>query len=177
MIELIKRLVGADAARGISAAPTAGGPQGGGPSAGPSTGRDSPEGREVHLAACAVFLEAAYIDNEFDPRELEAILSAFEDEYGLASEDVLELKRASERERARSLDLWTFTNVINEHYSNDEKARLVELLWRLVYADGRMDEHENYFMHKLAKLLRLTHRDLIEAKLRVLHPGNESDDG
>jgi len=101
----------------------------------------------------------------------------FENEYGLSSEDVLELNKASERELAKSLDLWTFTNVINEHYSNDEKTRLVELLWRLVYADGKMDEHENYLMHKLAKLLRLTHRDLIGAKLRVLHPQSGSSDG
>jgi uncharacterized tellurite resistance protein B-like protein len=44
----------------------------------------------------------------------------------------------------------------------------VELLWELVYSDGKMDGHENYFMHKLARLLRLTHRDLIDAKLRVI---------
>ncbi len=162
MIDLIKKLVGADTARAGGENPAAEGSSG---------------GRSVRLAACAVFLEAAHIDNEFDPRELESILRAFEDEYGLASEDVLELKRASEKELARSLDLWTFTNVINEHYSNDEKTRLVELLWRLVYADGKMDEHENYFMHKLAKLLRLTHRDLIDAKLKVLHPQNGSADG
>jgi len=119
----------------------------------------------------------ARIDNEFDERERQHILRVFEDEYGLSSEDVVELGKASEAELARSLDLWTFTNVINEHYSDDEKARLVELLWRVVYADGKMDEHENYFMHKLSRLLRLTHRDLIDAKLRVLHPQDGSGGG
>jgi len=162
MIDLIKRLVGADTAHGGGALPRA---------------EQHSQGRDVHLAACAVFLEAAHIDNEFDEREREHILKVFENEYGLSSEDVLELNKASEKERAKSLDLWTFTNVINEHYSNGEKTRLVELLWRLVYADGKMDEHENYFMHKLARLLRLTHRDLIDAKLRVLHPQGGSGDG
>ena len=162
MIELIKKLVGADTAHGSGATPAA---------------DERSQGREVHLAACAVFLEVARIDNEFDESEREHILSVCENEYGLSSEDVLELNKASERELAKSLDLWTFTNVINEHYSNDEKTRLVELLWRLVYADGKMDEHENYLMHKLAKLLRLTHRDLIGAKLRVLHPQSGSSDG
>ena len=159
MIDFIKRLVGANAAPGTGAEQASDGPS---------------KERDVHLAACAVFLEAAHIDNEFDPREMETILGVFVSEYGLSSEEVVELKRASEKELARSLDLWTFTNVINEHYTNQEKSRLVELLWRLVYADGKMDEHENYFMHKLAKLLRLTHRDLIDAKLRVLHPQDDS---
>jgi uncharacterized tellurite resistance protein B-like protein len=162
VIDLIKKLVGANTARGDGPPPAA---------------DAAAEKREVHLAACAVFLEVAHIDNEFDPREMENILKVFEDEYGLPSADVLELKRASEKELARSLDLWTFTNVINEHYSNEEKTRLVELLWRLVYADGKLDEHENYFMHKLARLLRLTHRDLIDAKLRVLHPQDRSSGG
>jgi uncharacterized tellurite resistance protein B-like protein len=163
VIDLIKRLVSRDTAHETGANPT------------PADGCS--KGREVHLAACAVFLEVARIDNEFDERERQHILRVFEDEYGLSSEDVVELGKASEAELARSLDLWTFTNVINEHYSDDEKARLVELLWRVVYADGKMDEHENYFMHKLSRLLRLTHRDLIDAKLRVLHPQDGSGGG
>ena len=134
----------------------------------PPVGQDSGV-RDVHLAACAVFLEMAEVDNEFDGRERDHILTVFENQFGLAPEDVVGLKKAAVEAVARSKDYWTFTNVINQHYTNDEKCRLAELLWELVYADGRMDEHENYLMHKLAKLLRLTHRDLINAKLEVLH--------
>ncbi len=154
MIDLIKKLIG--------------------------TGKDSPSGdeppaterstgRDVHLAACAVFLEMAGVDNQFDDREQQHILGVFENEYGLPADDVIELKKASVEALAQSKDYWKFTNVINRHFTNDEKYRLVKLLWELVYADGKMDEHENYFMHKLAKLLRLTHRDLVDAKLEVLH--------
>ena len=154
MIDLVKKLIGTG---------TDGRSHGPRPSAEPRRERD------VHLAACAVFLEMAQIDNEFDERERAHILSVFENEFGLPAEDIVELKKASAEELAESKDYWTLTNVINQHYTNEEKYRLVELLWELVYADGKMDEHENYLMHKLAKLLRLTHRDLIEAKLNVLH--------
>lgn len=126
-------------------------------------------GRDVHLAACAVFLEMAQIDNEFDERERDHIVGVFEQEFGLSSEDVIELRKSAAQQLARSKGYWTLTNAINRHYNNEEKYRLVELLWGLVYADGKMDEHENYLMHKLGKLLRLTHRDLIDAKLAVLH--------
>jgi uncharacterized tellurite resistance protein B-like protein len=159
MIDLIRRLMGTEAGGGSTAAPE---------------GQRSPA-RDVHLATCAVFLEMAQIDNEFDGREREQILRVFEREYGVSPEDVTALEKASQDALAESKDHWTFTNVINQHFSNEEKFRLVELLWGLVYADGRMDEHENYFMHKLAKLLRLTHRDLIDAKLRVLHGTQDTE--
>jgi len=44
----------------------------------------------------------------------------------------------------------------------------MELVWKLVYADGILDKHEDYLAHKLAKLLRLSHRELIDAKLKAL---------
>lgn len=162
MIDLIKRLVGAGADE-----------QTGG--AGASGGR--PAKRDVHLAACAVFMEMAQIDDEFDESEREHILDVFQSEFGLTGEEVLELKKASREQLARTKDYWKLTNVINRHYSNEEKYRLVELLWELVYADGKLDEHENYLMHKLVRLLHLTHSDLIDAKLNVLHRRRSGDKG
>lgn len=126
------------------------------------------EPRTLHVATCALFLEMAEIDGEFSSAESERILSMLKEEYGLREEYALEIARASSEERKNSLDLWQFTNLINENYSDDEKIRVVELLWKIVYADGKLDEHEDYLVHKLAKLLRLTHRELIDAKLSVL---------
>jgi uncharacterized tellurite resistance protein B-like protein len=62
-----------------------------------------------------------------------------------------------------------FARVINDQYTPDEKEALVERLWRIVYVDGKMDQHEHYLMNKLSNLLRLSHKQLIDAKLRVLH--------
>lgn len=162
MMDFLKRLMGEEPS---------------GRSAGSGGGEAGRRSRDVHLAACAVFLEMAGIDNEFDERERTQILDVFRSEYGLSAGEIADLKQAAEIELLKAKGHWSFTHVINECFSNEEKSRLVELLWRLVYADGRMDEHENYFIHKLAKLLRLTHRDLIDAKLRVLHgtPPPEED--
>ena len=43
------------------------------------------------------------------------------------------------------------------------------MLWQIVYVDGKMDEQEHYLMGKLSKLLRLSHNQLIDAKLKILH--------
>ena len=47
------------------------------------------------------------------------------------------------------------------------RIEIIETLWSIVYTDGKMDQHEHYLMNKLKNLLRLTHKDLIDAKLKV----------
>jgi len=130
---------------------------------------------DVRIAACALFLEMANIDNEFADEERQHILAILQQEFGLSEAHATELARESAAELKGATDMWRFTNLINENYSNDEKLGVVELLWQIVYADGRLDAHEDYLMHKLGKLLRLPHRDLIAAKLRVLEHGKEGE--
>lgn len=126
---------------------------------------------DLRIATCALFLEMANIDDEFTEEERDSILALLESEYGLDSEHALELARRAMSELEGSVDLWQFTNLINENYTEEEKLRVVELLWRIVYADGKLDAHEDSLVHKLAKLLRLTHKQLIAEKLKVLHDG------
>jgi uncharacterized tellurite resistance protein B-like protein len=76
--------------------------------------------------------------------------------------------QAAEDELEKSIDLWQFAKRINENYSTEEKIKIIETVWHLIYTDGVLDQHEDYLVHKLAKLLRLTHEQLIDAKLKVL---------
>ena len=45
---------------------------------------------------------------------------------------------------------------------------IVEMVWKIAYADGFLDKHEDYLVHKLANLLRLTHKQLIDVKLKII---------
>ena len=76
-----------------------------------------------------------------------------------------------------SLDLWQFAKLINENYTNEEKIAIIETLWRIVFVDGKMDQYEHYLMNKLKNLLRLSHQQLIDAKLKVLHRGRSRGSG
>jgi uncharacterized tellurite resistance protein B-like protein len=126
-----------------------------------------PESRDVRVAVCALFLEMASIDGEFSDSERENIISLLKRQYHLSDEHVAELMEASEEGLEGSIDLWQFTNLINQNYSRQEKIQIIEMVWQVVYADGRLDKHEDYLVHKLAKLLRLSQKDLIDAKVKV----------
>jgi len=124
---------------------------------------------DIQVATCALFLELASIDGEFSREERDSILALLKAEFQLSNEDVQALTAEAEKQLRDKIDMWQFTNLINQNYSDDEKIRVVELLWRIVYSDGRLDAHEDYLLHKLAKLLRLQHDQLIDAKLKILH--------
>jgi uncharacterized tellurite resistance protein B-like protein len=126
---------------------------------------------DILVAVCALFVEMARIDQTFTPAEMQTILSTLKDKYGLSQEHANALVTEAEKELKESVDLWQFANLINENYSIEKKMELIEMLWQIVYVDATMDKYEHYLMDKLGKILRLTHNQLIEAKLKVLNPG------
>jgi uncharacterized tellurite resistance protein B-like protein len=129
---------------------------------------------DIRVATCALFVEIARIDEKFTDAEMEAILSILKEKYGLSQDHADALIAEAEKELDKSVDLWQFAKLINENYSNEEKIEIIETLWRIVYVDGKMDRYERYLMNKLQNLLRLSHDQLIAAKLKVLHPDKPS---
>ncbi|MGD9299946.1 MAG: TerB family tellurite resistance protein [Desulfobacterales bacterium] len=123
---------------------------------------------DVRIATCALFLEMARIDETFTAEEMETILSILKEKYGLSQEHADALVAEADKELEDSVDLWQFARLINDNYSLNEKIEIIETLWRMVYVDGKMDAYEHYLMNKLKNLLRLSHDQLIGAKLKVL---------
>lgn len=131
---------------------------------------DTSEGavHDVRIAACALLLEMANVDDEFSEKEQSDIVSILESEFGLKDDEASQIIEAAQKELEKSLDLWQFTNLVNKNYSKEEKLKVIELVWKVVYSDGILNKHEDYLVHKLAKLLKLRHEELIDAKLKVL---------
>ena len=125
-------------------------------------------GHDLQMAVCALFVEMARIDESFTAEEMAAVIDILKEKYGLSADNAAAMIAAAEAELEQSVDYWQFARLINENYSMGEKIAIIEMLWRIVYLDGSLDKHEDYLMHKLAKLLRLHHKQLMDAKLKVL---------
>jgi uncharacterized tellurite resistance protein B-like protein len=63
--------------------------------------------------------------------------------------------------------LFQFTQLVNQHYSHTDKITLVENLWLVAFADGRLDKYEEQFIRKVSGLLHLAHSEFIKSKLRA----------
>ena len=121
----------------------------------------------LQVAACALLLEMAHIHGESSAEEQDAILSILRKRFDLTDEQVSILVDVAAEEWKRSVDLWPFARRINQDFSEPEKEQMIEMIWEVAYMDGRLDMYEDYLVHKLANLLRLSHGQLIAAKLKV----------
>lgn len=132
-------------------------------------GGENRAGRELkmHIAAGVVLLEAVHIDNDCNDAEMEHVVETLRDRFGVADDCISELLELAHVERKNAIDLWQFTNDINRTFPREDKKKVMEEVWRIFFADGQLDRHEDHFAHKLANLLRLSHQEMIDAKLRA----------
>jgi uncharacterized tellurite resistance protein B-like protein len=118
----------------------------------------------VHLAACALLLEIAYADGEFSEPERRHLESVLARHFGLDEEDGRKLLALAEDERRRSVDHFSFTNVLHRNYDLGQKMVLAEVMWGMVLADGEIADHEHYLTRKISNLLDLPPAYLSSAK-------------
>jgi uncharacterized tellurite resistance protein B-like protein len=131
------------------------------------TGSSSAD-RELQIATCALLLDSARADTEFTPEEERKIEQLMRGHFALSEEAFLEIKKLSEQKLKGSIDLWQFAKTIKEQYSYKEKEKIIEMLWEIIYTDDSLHAHEDYLVHKVAELLNLDHRHLIDAKMKIL---------
>lgn len=120
---------------------------------------------QTRLAACVLLLEAAHSDDECTKQEMERVVATMQQDFSLEADHVAELIELANASREEAIDLWQFTNQLNQQFSKEQKLAIMESVWRIIFADGRLDAHEDHFAHKLANLLRLSHGEMIDAKL------------
>ena len=76
------------------------------------------------------------------------------------------------RTRADSaVSLHEFTHRLNRELPANEKLGIVEMLWQVSHADGRIDKHEEQLIQRIAGLLHISDRDRVRLKLKVVVAG------
>jgi uncharacterized tellurite resistance protein B-like protein len=122
----------------------------------------------LRLATAAVLLETAYADGQFTPAEDGNVIGYLTRVFDLGAEEARELVAAADEVRNRTIDHFALTNFIRKNTTLAERIDVVKTMWRMVYADGKLTGYENYLVRKLADLLGLEHRVMIDAKSAVL---------
>lgn len=129
---------------------------------------DSEEKRmgEIHLACAALLFELTRSEED-SSKEWETARGILQKTFKLDDASLDGLVAAADANIKDAHDFHQFTQLINQHYGYDDKKMLLEDLWRMAFADGRLDKYEEHFIRKIAGLLHMAHSDFINAKLRV----------
>jgi uncharacterized tellurite resistance protein B-like protein len=121
----------------------------------------------VSIAACALLLEIAHADTFFGAEERERILKHAREELKISEVDLAEVIRLAEEERRESVDLYQFTRLIVENFSREQRLRLIEAIWGVVYSDGLLSASESQLARRIAELLGFQHPEVQALKDKI----------
>ena len=109
--------------------------------------------------------EVMAVDHDWHELEVQRIGELLQASLGLTVEESAEIVSEVLEQQQHQHDLFQFTSAINEHYSQPEKFELLKNLWRVAYADGRVDSYEEHIIRRLADLIHMPHNQFIKAKI------------
>lgn len=130
------------------------------------TAREATE-HALQLATAALLIEVTRADAAVQESERQAVVRAVRDTFQLSEGEARELIALAEGEADEATSLYQFTHLIDKGYSAEQKQQVVELLWRVVFADKEMEKHEEQLVRRVAGLIHVSHRAFIKAKLKV----------
>jgi len=118
----------------------------------------------LRLATAVLMVEVARADHVFEESELDRLLALITSHFELSPDEAADLvDRASETAEAVA-HLHDFTQILHKHLSDNEKARIVGMLWQVAYADGRLDKYEDSLVLKISDLLYVSRGRVMRLK-------------
>ncbi|MCF2920076.1 TerB family tellurite resistance protein [Pseudoalteromonas sp. APAL1] len=120
---------------------------------------------DLKTAVAALLIEVMRADDELQDDEQQTLNETLKKYFSLTDEAVEELINGASQSLDDAIDYFQFSKQINAQCSAEQRIDIIELLWRLAYADGNLDKHEELVIRRVASLLYVTHEDFIAAKL------------
>lgn len=123
---------------------------------------------ELHIAACALLVEAATLDGKFTDDERATIIALLRRHMKLSDDEAHALLEAAEVRQAGANQLLAFTRAIKNEYSPRERVEIIEMLWEVAYADGVLHDYEANLLRRIGGLIYVSDRERGSARRRVL---------
>lgn len=122
---------------------------------------------DYRLAAAALLVHLISIDGDPSESEQRKLRSLLKSRFELDDASVDELIVTAKRLEGESIDLYRFTSLIMRAIDEKGRARIVEMMWELVYADDHVSEFEESVIWRSADLLGVSSAERIALKNRV----------
>ena len=108
---------------------------------------------EIRLAVAAILYHVIAVDGVVSDAECALLTDLLKSQFGLDPAATRSLVQAAEAADAEAVDLYSFTSVLKRRLEVADRERIIEMMWRLVYADGGVHEFEDNVVWRVAELL------------------------
>jgi uncharacterized tellurite resistance protein B-like protein len=125
------------------------------------------ERNDPAFALAALLIETARSDDRVEDREQGIIERALVRRFGLEHSEVMRLIRAAEEGAIQATDLFHFTKVVVDNFSEEDRIGVIEMLWEVAYSDGALTGDEDTLIRRVAGLIYVSDKDRGEAKRRA----------
>jgi uncharacterized tellurite resistance protein B-like protein len=122
---------------------------------------------DYRLAATALLIHIVSLDGQPTAVEKRRLHSLIETSFKLDPGAADQLIASATRVENDAVDLYRFTSVIMREVDEEGRRRIVEMMWEMVFADGKVTEFEDNVLWRAADLLGISGRDRIDLKHAV----------
>lgn len=126
---------------------------------------------DQRLAAAALLYHVTAIDGIVSEEERGLLRQVLARRFGLDETETQALVEAAAAADSEAVDLYGFTSVLKRRLDIADRERIVEMLWELVYADGKLHEFEDNVIWRIAELLGVSSEARIRLKRAVKGDG------
>lgn len=123
--------------------------------------------RDYRLAAAALLVHTAAIDGSITDAERMRLHDVVKQRFQLDDRSTDELIERATVADENAVDLYRFTSKLNRSLDAKARARMVEMMWQVVFADGKVTEFEDNLVWRAADLLSVSREERIALRNRV----------
>ncbi len=120
---------------------------------------------DIFSKVASLLIHIAKIDQNYTTKEKE-IISKTILELGAKKENIENIISIAEENENNSNQILDFTKEV-KNMEEEDKEKIIEALWTVVYSDGNSDMYEENLMRRLTGLLYLNKKKVGDIKERV----------
>jgi uncharacterized tellurite resistance protein B-like protein len=132
---------------------------------------DKPAGgfadQDLRVATAALLVHAAAIDGNISEAERDKLRSLLKQRFDLDDAAARQLVEQAAAADDKAVDLYHFTYRLNGSLGENERLRMIEMMWTIAYADGTASEFEDNLIWRVADLLGVSSTERIALRHRV----------
>ena len=122
---------------------------------------------DYRLAAAGLLVHVATLDGDLTEANREKLHALLKSRFELDDALTAELIDAAVAAEHDAIDFYRFTSLLNRTLDEAGRQRIIEMMWEMAYADGRVTEFEENVIWRVADLLAVSTRERVELRRRV----------